>query len=344
MASMFERVVSVLFGSAAQAGADVDRQLVDEMTQAMVETVEPRVRLRSGYREKLAAGVRGTIVHLRELAQQLPQEAILLSRQAWSDDAHVRAFFAAATDVSTSIGRCDELRQFFDGNSACEQAYALLGMQHKERQVLAPRLEGEVLRQEVVQTTVSFSDHRLLAPAADLAQARLEVGRRIMQRLAQLVLERIVGIDQQVQDLQMRKAKLGVRLRMLHAARDGMQPLVSEGLTIEEQIREVERELKATAEDYAETRGNVMTLDGTIDHINAVLGQPQAYVMLERTKLRVSRMGMKVDDASATDSDELDLAELSIGDGLRATIAFVRIPRDELPPKEDMVAQALRSL
>jgi hypothetical protein len=59
---------------------------------------------------------------------------------------------------------------------------------------------------------------------------------------------------------------------------------------------------------------------------------------------RVSRMGMKVDDASATDSDELDLAELSIGDGLRATIAFVRIPRDELPPKEDMVAQALRSL
>jgi hypothetical protein len=30
---------------------------------------------------------------------------------------------------------------------------------------------------------------------------------------------------------------------------------------------------------------------------------------------------------------DLDLTELSLGDGLRATIALVRIPRSELPPK-----------
>jgi hypothetical protein len=35
---------------------------------------------------------------------------------------------------------------------------------------------------------------------------------------------------------------------------------------------------------------------------------------------------------------------LSIGEGLLATIAFVRIPRSEVPPKQDLLAQAQRLL
>ena len=344
MPSLFERLGSVLFGASGQAASGVDRQLVDETTEAIIEIVEPKVRLRSGYRDKLAAGVNRTISHLRELAQQLPRDPLPLSRQAWADDPHVRAFFAAASDVSVCIGRCDELRQWFDEHPDCAQAHALLGMQHSERQVLAPRLEGNEVRQDVAQTTVSFSGHRLLAPAAEPAQTRQEVGRRIMQRLAQLVLARIAGIGQQTQDLQMRKAQLGVRLRMLRAARDGMQPLVSDGPTIEQQVRDVERELKEIAGDVAEARGTLATLDDYIGHINAVFGEPQSHVTLQRTRMRVSRTGVKVDEASGDGADELDLAELSIGEGLRATVAFVRIARDEMPPKEDLLAQAQRAL
>ena len=43
-------------------------------------------------------------------------------------------------------------------------------------------------------------------------------------------------------------------------------------------------------------------------------------------------------------TNELELTELYIGEGLRAIIALVRIPRDELAPKEDMLAQAERLL
>ncbi|HEX6019995.1 MAG TPA: hypothetical protein VFZ28_18010 [Burkholderiaceae bacterium] len=342
MSSLFERVVSLLFG--APKGGDVDRSLVDETTEAIVEIVEPKVRLRSGYRDKLADSVQRTITHLGDLGRTLPQQALTLSRQAWADDPYVRAFFAAAADVPICIGRCEELRRFFDQHPQCTQAYALLGMRRSERQILAPRLEGDEVRQDVAQTTVSFGGYRLLAPAAELAQARQGVGRRIMQRLAQLVLQRVAGIGQQTQDLQMRKALLGVRLRMLRAGRDGMQPLVGDGPSFEQQIREVERELKETGAEYAEARGALATLDDYIEHINAVFGEPQAHVSLQRTLLRVSRMGVKVDEASGGETDGLELAELSIGDGLHATIVFVRIPRDELPPQEDLLEQAQRAL
>jgi len=344
MPSLFERLSSALFGAPGRAGGDVDRQLIDETIDAIVDTVEPKVKLRSGYRDKLAGSVRQAIAYLRDLAQQLPPDSVLLSRQAWADDPYVRAFFAAAADVPICIGRCDELRQFFDEHPQSTQAYALLGMRRSERQILAPRLEGEEVRQDVAQTTVSFDGHRLLAPAAELAQTKQGVGRLIMQRLAQLVLQRVVGIGHQTQDLQMRKAQLGVRLRMLRAGCDGMPPLVGDGPSVEQQIREVERELKETGDEYAEARGALATLDDYIGHIDAVFGEPQAHASLRRTRLRISRMGVKVDEATGDDAEGLELAELSIGERLRATIVFVRIPRDELPPKEDLLAQAQRAL
>ena len=65
---------------------------------------------------------------------------------------------------------------------------------------------------------------------------------------------------------------------------------------------------------------------------------------LQRVPLRVNRMGVKVDPGAASRADELELAELCLGEGLRATIALVRIPRSEMPPRQDWLAQAERAL
>lgn len=55
-------------------------------------------------------------------------------------------------------------------------------------------------------------------------------------------------------------------------------------------------------------------------------------------------MGIKVSGASTGPVNELILAELSIGDDLRAAIAIVRCPRNEMPPSEDLIAKAERAL
>ena len=343
MSSFLERLVQALFRGPAEAVDAADRPLVDDAIEAFVETVEPRVRLRSGYREKLSGPAARTIAHLRGLARA-PLGPVLLSRAAWSEDPRVHAFFAAADDVPDCLARSEELRRFFDEHPECDEAYALLGMRRDDRQVFGPRLEGEVLRHDVAQTTVGFSGHRLIAPSPDLAQARLEIGRRVLHRLAQQVLERIVAIGREAEDLQQRQAMLGMRLRMLQRGRDGMQALVSDGVTVEQQIRDVEQELKQATAGYAEAKGSLATLDGYIEQMNAVLGQPERHVTLQAQPLRLNRMGVKVDPSSSEPADDLDLAELCIDEGLRATVTLVRIPRAELPPRQDWLARAERAL
>jgi hypothetical protein len=342
--SFLDRVALALFGGSPDDTSVAERGLIAELTETIVEAVEPRVRASSGYQKELAEGVRTTIAHLRELGR-FPLPPIVLSRAAWAVDPHVRVFFANAGEVTDCIARSHDVRRFFEQHPDSNEAYALLGMKRSERKVLAPSLEAGMLRQDVPQTTVSFSEHRFIAPAADEALARLDVGRRIIERLAQLILVRIVAIDQRGKDLQFHQAYLLMKWRMLQHGRNGMQVLVSDPASIEQQMAEVDSELKKTTENYYEAKKSLSTIDSYIEHINSVLLHPEQQVGIERVHMRVSLLGIKVDSAAGDDlTNELELTDLFIGDGMRATVALVRIPREELAPKQDLLAQAERFL
>jgi len=345
-ASLFERVTAALFGGRdATADDPAERQLVSDVLELVVEAVEPRCRLNARYQEKLEGSMRKTIAYLREVGRE-GLEPVLLTRAAWSDDPRLNAFFATADDVPACLGRSNELRAFFDDpvNREIQEAHALLGMKKDERTVFAPQLEGDALRHDVAQVTVSFSGHRIIAPSATLAATRREVGRRIIQRLAQVALSRIVALDMKATELREHKAYLGARLRMLNLARDGMEGIVKDPATIADEIKAAERELKDTVDGYIEAKSSLATLDAYIERIRDVFSQPEQHVALTHTPMRINRMGVKVSDSTSGPVNELALAELSIGDNFRGAIAIVRCPRSELPPKEDLIAKAERYL
>jgi len=343
--SLFQRVASALFGDGPPADTEADRQLIADTIEVIVDAVEPRVRLHSGYQAKLEGCVRDTIAHLRAIGRE-GLDPVLLTRAAWSDDPRVNAFFATADDVRACLGRSRELRAFFDDpdNRDATEAFALLGMKKDERTVLGMDLQGDAVRQDVAQVAVNFSDHRIIAPASTLAAARLEIGRRIIRRLAQDALSRIIALDMKATELQEHKAYLAARLRVLNLARDGMEGLVRDPATIGEQIKAVERELKQTVDGYIEAKASLATLESYIKHIQEVFAHPEQHVTLTHTPLRMSRMGIKVEENFQGLVNDLSLAELAIGPDLRGAIAIVRCPRSELPPKEDLVAKAERYL
>ena len=126
--SLFDRVTAALFGAGAASPDDAtERQLVADMSELVVETVEPRVRFHGGYQAKLEGCIRASIAHLRAIGRQ-QLEPILLARAAWNDDPRLSAFFATVDDIPACLGRSNELRAFFENPSNREigEAYALL--------------------------------------------------------------------------------------------------------------------------------------------------------------------------------------------------------------------------
>jgi hypothetical protein len=342
--SLFDRVLSKLFGKDGER-EDADAQLIAELTDAIVDTVEPRVRAHRHYRRELEGSVRTTLAWLRNIAR-MPLEPVLLERARWGDDPRLNSFFGAPDAITEFLGHSRELRAFFDdpANAGVQEAFALMGMRKEEKTVFGPRYEDGLLKQDVAQTAVNFTGHRLAAPAGTAAQARLEVGRRVVLRLAQVTLTRIIEIDRKGLNLEQQKAWLSTRLRMLKLARDGMHSLVDDPTTIEQQIDEVEHQLNESVKGFIEVKSTLATLDGYIDVIREEFSHPEQHVVLTRSKLTVTRMNIKADQDTEEPHHTLTLAELRVGDRLEAVIAPVRIPRSELPPKEDLLAKAERFL
>ena len=217
-------------------------------------------------------------------------------------------------------------------------------MKKEERSVLGMELNGDAVQREVQQTLVSFSEHRLVAPHAVLAEARLEVGRRLVLRLAQVALARIVAVDERATELGEHKAYLGARLRLLRLAEDGMEGIVKDRSQIAADRKAIERQLKETVDGYIEAKGSLATLDGYIGHIDEVFSSPGAHVAVSHSRLRLSTLGVRMTKDAAGPANELAIVELSIGDDFRAAIAVARCPRAEMPSKEDLIAQAERLL
>src|SRR4051812_8448379 len=303
--ALFDRLASALFGAGTKPA---DAELVAQTVDAVVDAVEPKVRLHSRYREKLGPGIRAGLEHLRSLARE-PLEPVLLKRAAWATDPRVNAFFATAADVPDCLGRSVELRSFFERSGAPE-AYALLGMKKEERSVLGMELQGEAVQRDVAQTVVSFSGHRIVAPGATLAAARVELGRLIVVRLAEAALARIVATDERASELESHKAYLGARLRLLRLAQDGMGGIVKDPATIGADMKAIERQLKETVEGYIEAKGSLATLEGYIGHIDEVFAHPAKHLSLRHRPLRLSTMGVRVTGDSAGPVNELRLTEL----------------------------------
>lgn len=325
--SLFSELAARLFGPSPPAA--VDAELLTMSVEAVVDAVDPRLRAVPAYARRMAPAVTRTIVHLRELGPLLPQPMVL-SRSAWADDSFLNAAFATADDVPLLLGRSPELKGFLEGNSAAADAYALLGMLKTEREVFAPGLVDGALRQDVAQTTVSFSQHKLICATADAAACRREVGVRILCRLAALALQRITELERAATELEQRKALLHAKLRLLHLRSNGLEQLVESEGGVAAQVAAIERELKSTLDDYLETKASAQTLEARLYQIEAIFGAPAEHVRLDRVPLRVSRLGHKVAAGSAEPASELMLHELSLGDGLKAVIALVRCRREEV--------------
>lgn len=331
---MFDRFLAALFGSAPPPDAQ-EQGFIDELTDLIVDTVEPRVRAHRKYRQELAPGVRATVAYLRELGR-LPLPPLTLARADWNSDPRLNAFFARAEDIPAFLGRSKELRAFFDANAGAEEAFALLALKQEEKTVLDP--------QEVARKAVVFTGHRLLAPAATEAETRLEVGRRIILRLAHAALARIVEIDRAGVSVEQRKAYLATLVRVLKLARDGGGDLVEDPAALEAKIEVAERELQKAVQGFIETKGLLATLDGYIAQIDQVFSQPAQHAGLALATLRLSRMNIEMPPDSAEPAQDVPLARLRVGDRLDAVIAVVRCPRAELPAREDLLAQAERFL
>ena len=187
---------------------------------------------------------------------------------------------------------------------------------------------GEVIRREVAQRGVCFTDHTLSGPAPTEEDARQLLVWNLFDSLVERLAERLAARQRTREELQKVKDYLGAQLRSADA---GRRPAL-------------QQRLDALLADLAKAHAalDLRRLAGDFDEI---LLSPEHYLSLEHVTLRLDGMGVLRADDTGANTHALDFTDLIGRDRRRWTVVMVRChPRPELLAMADRLREAGRWL
>jgi hypothetical protein len=327
------------------ADGEPDRARVAEATGRIV-ALSPHLRMARRYEARLEPAVVTALRYVTGIAAAIPP-AREASAAAWSVDPYIHAFFAGADTVAPALSRSRDLRAFFEQNPGLQEAYAVLGMAMLEKRVLGAALEGETMRRDVVQETVSFSDHQVRICGRTEPELRAEIVRRLVAQLGLQGMSRYAAQQTQRGLLESERALLRTRLQLLERKGVGVGALV--GGTDAAGADELARLQEAIGENEAAIKRLGLrseALDRELAEVCAVLADPAAHVFVQTRHCVLNKMNVILPPGSADSGDEVvfQVAQVPTVPPQMRAFTLVRFARADLQSPTGLLDEAARLL
>lgn len=267
-------------GLPAESGQVSDASILEAAAQ-IVQLVDPRIALCPGYATRLEPAVRAALAHCLDMETRLPP-AIPADRCTWGADSHLTAFFATEADFLRTCSRSVELLRHFQENPLANTAFGALTAVVDQRQVTGPAIVNGLLRQDVLQTTVNFCDHRLMIVAPDEAKLRRAITKRAFEELANITLARGEEESAARQQLDDDRALLLARRQMLERRGTGLDA------TAVEALQEVEAEIEKNNREMQRIGSSADVLERQLARLIDVLEHTKDLISLESRSMQLT--------------------------------------------------------
>ena len=312
------------FSETADAGPSC-AQSVKLTVEHVVEETSGRLRAVPGYARRLREPVASALRSIDAMVDQIPG-VLSCQRSTFATDPHVNAFFVDHNSMREVFSTSKEVRTLFDANTAAEQCFALLCMHRGERRQLGMALVGDQLHKDVMQTAVSFSDHQVVSPGLDETAARCALKCCIFNCVVGHIRARSTQLNSGTSDLESRARALNGRLR--HLVADTHEHAA------------VQREIEALDAELQRQGPRLSSLDDQLRFVADSLSRLDEIVACRHQTIYVDRLGIRQDNAAATNVHELRLAEIQVATKPPRVAFLVSFPRGELLPERDFLREA----
>lgn len=144
-----------------------DAENLTSAVETIVEGTDARLRAVTSYKKRLRASARELLDHLESLVAEMPL-AVQISQAAYSANSLVNALFLNTEAMHYLFSSSSAVRDFFNDseNLQYQEVFAVLLVNRTENNILGAELREQMILREVAQTSVSFSNHQLIAPRA----------------------------------------------------------------------------------------------------------------------------------------------------------------------------------
>jgi hypothetical protein len=290
-----------------------------------VHRVEPRLMLSGGYPSRYRKPVAYALDYVRRLAGQVPGP-VALDQGQYVTNPLVHAWFGSPEHIRRTLGMSSAIGEYAR-DIGDREIYALLSMRRYVKMGFGMETVGQLVRRDVRQQAVVFSDHVLSVPAVTEAESRELLARHLFDSLVVRVCDRVEEVRREKARLDEEKDLLFARLR--YAAADTRTRIRRELDTVLARLREkVEAlDLRRCGRDF-----------------DAILLHPERYERVESVRFTLDGMGIVRRGGGAGVRHELDFTDLYGLDRFPWTVALVRFRPSALPPMAERLEQAQRWL
>jgi hypothetical protein len=296
--------------------------VLDEIETILRETDSTILPVRR-FRKKIVPSVEHAMEYISGLIPQV-SGPVDFDPGRWDHDPLLRAMFISREELTGVLKSSKALKDFFRRTNE-SRAFAMLMAERKEKKFFGTEKNGEIFRRDVPQKAVYFEDFKVVAPAADLAQTRLQVQQRALACLFTQAFERITDLQLWKEELEKHRELLEFKVQqpenkdlntdLSHTGADDNQ--TQESLEV---LRDINRKLE-------EIKAQLDTPEDHIEHLNTILLNPEQYLRIETVSFKLSRLGIRLDPSSTEPANEFTMAEFEMGQAMKRAVVWVRAGR-----------------
>ena len=342
---MFDFFQSIFSGPDFAVFRKYDAALIERAIERVVDGTDPRLRALPSYRKKLAPAVELAIDFVVDLVDSLPPPAELSGAQ-FSENDRIRGLFASRQHLREILGRSQVLRKYLDRRKGGppENLYALLGAERSERSMMGMDLQGDIVKRDVMQQIVTFSNHRFVCPADSQSEISLEAKRRAFDNLVEYALQQILSSRLKREDTSRRYKLLKSKLQAMETAGLGINAIAEPDQSEKIDIKDLQDQVVQLEDELAGTEAAPPTLDHYMDVIVETLSSPEQCLQTAPVSLKLNHMGIKLEEDATGRAINMEMVELSLPNSRRVIVVPVWIPIAEMPEKRDFLQEAGRYL
>ncbi len=289
--------------------------------ERLVDIADPTIRRAKRYQKVLRDPMVEAMSYCASVIELVPGP-ILLSRQNYFDDPKVKALFVSPDDLNNVLHRSPEVNALRETGYVGE-AVALMTMSKEEKTVFGHQKQGEMIVRDVAQRAVNFIDHRLVAPSADLAVARLGIVNRGLEVLATVAMEQITNLRTKSAELREKREFLKGAIRILSGKTRIQARFTIPDPSMAEQLLKAEQTLSAVEIELKEVVELLSYPEDSVRYLEEVLQRPSDVLTVQCQSINLNWMNVLVNSRIDTDGHEIPLAEFSLSESLRRYGVFV---------------------
>lgn len=265
--------------------------------------------------------VHAAMQYVSGLMEQIPGPVECIPDH-WDTDPAINALFVDSDAIKEALRSSQSLKTFFKQTDE-SRCVALLTAAWHEKTMFGTAKEGQILRRDVAKRAISFEDHKFMAPASDLAAAKTKLQKEALISLCRQTFGQTRDLKEWQRELKQQRDLLAFKVN------PGNGRARNEEYAAEKQVlNDIDKKIQSIKDELGNSESN-------FQYMIRILSRPQDLIQFETVFLRLSRLGIMLDDASDAWANELTLAKYKIGQMPEQGAIWAIVEREDLEGGRD---------